>query len=410
MRAGDLFVQVQADYSLLADQLKEIEQAFSRTGKDAAKAMEESIRRSTMADNVEKELEEAIADAGEAGASAAAAAIEEKVGDAAEKIGQEGGNGIGRKMFGSLLKPTAFVGIAENLAEAINVANEKGIGAGLESLVNSIPVIGTAYRLGSAIGNAIGDAISDADEMEEAMLARMKATEARLIGAVAQESMRREEQSVITDQMISAARLERQLAIETARAAGDEREVAFLEAESRVADLKHQLELDLAKTESADAERLLRENFDRQVELEQMAVDLKYAELDQRDAEQVAKKEALEAAAAERIAAQEAREAERLAAQQEREAEKLADEERRAAEKLEKDLAKAAEDRIKEIAALEDERLAAQTAGITDANTALGSFRFDAYPAADKRKNDERIANAIEGLRRDQLVGAGGFA
>lgn len=58
---------------------------------------------------------------------------------------------------------------------------------------------------------------------------------------------------------------------------------------------------------------------------------------------------------------------------------------------------------------LEAERIDAQTAGVTEANTALGSFTFDAYPAADKKRNDERIVKAIETVAKTSL-GFGGFS
>ncbi len=59
---------------------------------------------------------------------------------------------------------------------------------------------------------------------------------------------------------------------------------------------------------------------------------------------------------------------------------------------------------------LEEERLAAQTAGVTEGATALGTFRFDAYPATQKRQNDERIVKALEDIRSQQRQTAGGFA
>lgn len=408
MKAGDLFIQVQADYSTLANQLKEIEQAFSASGKTAAQAMEQSIRQSTMAENVEKELEQAIADAGKRGAESAARSIETRIDAAASKIG--GNDSIAKKMFAPLTKASAVIGIAENLANAINVANEQGIGAGLEAMTESTPVIGTAYRLGTAIGNAIGDGISDYDEMEEQMAARLQAMEARMPRVIATEQERNREMTAIADQLTQQARLERQLAIETARAAGDEREVAFLEAEGRVAELTRQRDIELGKTESEEEKRLISENFDRQVELEQMAIDLKYAELDRRDAEAIAKREDAERKAAERVAELEAREAEKLMEEERKAAEKLAEQEKRDAEKLAREMEKADEERIKMIGDMEEERLAAQTAGVTDGATALGTFRFDAYPATQKKQNDERIVKALEDIRSQQRQTAGGFA
>jgi hypothetical protein len=67
---------------------------------------------------------------------------------------------------------------------------------------------------------------------------------------------------------------------------------------------------------------------------------------------------------------------------------------------------RANEDRIKQIADLEQERVSSQQAGIGSAQTALGSFKFDAYPAADKRKNDERLVGLMTNIR-DQQRSAG---
>lgn len=93
---------------------------------------------------------------------------------------------------------------------------------------------------------------------------------------------------------------------------------------------------------------------------------------------------------------------EKAAADQKADAEKAA----RATEQIEKEKRERLEALREELAkrsdALERERLDAQTAGVTDAATALGSFKFDAYPEADKKRNDERIVGALESIRDQQ--------
>lgn len=78
---------------------------------------------------------------------------------------------------------------------------------------------------------------------------------------------------------------------------------------------------------------------------------------------------------------------------------KLAEQKRKEAEALARDLAD-------QEAALLDERMAAQASGLGTASTALGSFRFDAYPATQKKENDLRIVRALETIRdKQQAIG-----
>jgi hypothetical protein len=53
----------------------------------------------------------------------------------------------------------------------------------------------------------------------------------------------------------------------------------------------------------------------------------------------------------------------------------------------------------------DNERRQAAVAGIGESQTALGSFKFDAYPAAAKKQNDERIVRALEDMRAQQKIG-----
>ena len=353
MNAGELTVRVRAELSEFDGQMREVERRAGEAGQKAGEQMTEKV-----------------------GAYA-------KFGDA-----------ITKRFTG----PMAFIGIAENVSEAINIANEKGIGAGLEALVNSTPIIGTAYRLGSAIGNAIGDALSDADEMEEAMAERLAAFEARIPSLMAKEKEQQRGLTQLADQTVQAAALERKLGIENARAIGDQREVAYLEALDRVATMERERDIALGNAVTDEEKERIRTNHELRLDLEQVALDSRFAEIQRREDEQAQR----EKEAADRIAAQEAKEQQRLAEQAEKDAERLAEKEAQLAEKNRKEEIKFLEDQLDAVADemtdIEERRKEAQGGAIEGFETALGTFKFDAYPDSEKRKNDVEMVNALKEL------------
>jgi hypothetical protein len=122
------------------------------------------------------------------------------------------------------------------------------------------------------------------------------------------------------------------------------------------------------------------------------------------------KQKAADKAAAEARIAEETRAADEIAkaeadaiAKAQREQEKADQEAARAREKANEDQ----ERRFAEATRLEEERITSQAAGIQGANTALGTFRFDAYPDNDKRRNDERMVRGIETLVANSGTGGG---
>ena len=85
-------------------------------------------------------------------------------------------------------------------------------------------------------------------------------------------------------------------------------------------------------------------------------------------------------------------------------------------EKADKQAIQAAEKRdaerlknLEEAARIEEERIASQGAGVTGFQTALGTFKFDAYPDDEKKRNDYRMVRALETLVSTGGGSAGGF-
>ena len=176
------------------------------------------------------------------------------------------------------MKILSPIAIAESLTEAINIGGEKGFVGGLEGLANSLPVIGTAYRLGGAIGNAIGDAISDADEMEKAVEEKMTALKSRMPAMLAQLAEDTQERETLATGGVKSAALDAQLAIQSARYIGDERLAITLENAEKEKELRTKTDLELAQTSSEAARAQIESNFAKEKELMQRLVRDKFHE------------------------------------------------------------------------------------------------------------------------------------
>jgi membrane protein involved in colicin uptake len=156
----------------------------------------------------------------------------------------------------------------------------------------------------------------------------------------------------------------------------NEEERLQTEMELRVADAANEAQADAirrlyeAKIQSNADET--RDKLDKQKTADKAAAEARIAE-ETRAADAIAKAEADASKAAQR-------------------------EQEKADQEAARALDKANTERIRmmeESARIESERISSQAAGITGANTALGTFRFDAYPDSDKKRNDERMVKAL---------------
>jgi len=324
-------------------------------------------------------------------------------GSFSNKFGNIVQDNFSEQKFGKVIGNLVGLGMADNMMRSISevIRGDSTLAAAFEELVSSTPVIGAAYQLGAALGDSIGQSIQRslgllatdedakrirAEELayEADMKAALKAeeekknAELKRIAEVrkAQEKARsdafeaelgfqnfnsEQEKKLAQDRADFMAKA----AIQAAKNAGDEEEALRLEMEKAVADEREKLLEGFADGSVAASEEE-REAFKRLLAERETLVrdefDLRLGMLRKEQAER-----------------------------------KKGDDER--LERLRENLAQ-------EFTELENQRVSSQQAGIGSAQTALGSFKFDAYPAADKRKNDERLVGLMTNIR-DQQRSAG---
>ena len=313
-----------------------------------------------------------------------------------DKLASEFGDQKIGKMFGKLVG----IGFADQMMRTVAdaVKNDKSLLETLTGVIKSLPVIGAAFELGEAIGNAIFGA---ADRAAQELIDQQKAARADMLAAVGD---RNKEESAAADRtgglMLERRRLEIEREFQAVRAQGDEEATARAEFQRLMDQQNLDLELRLAQgIGDAELNALLKVNEQKQLLLEDELLARLAAVQKEKDAKQASESEKA-AREAERIAEAEAKESERIA--------RLAEKEIEAAQRVAKERARFEEERLKDLLKVEEDRIAAQTAGLGSQQTALGSFRFDAYPATEKRKNDEKMVMALEKISSRQFV-AGGF-
>jgi len=274
------------------------------------------------------------------------------------------------QMMGNVRKAFGAAAFVNGLSTALqSAAKGADIGTVFTDSVKALPFIG---GLASAIEAAMSSAIGTLDAEEDLAETNRKVAKREQQAA---ESLRKVE---ISDQRVadrkraiqeSQARRDIQVALD----AGDLRAAA--EAEATLEKMKLQERVNgMMREENYKWERqsiydlFVEENKNIKETLERKYKDI--AEREKKVAEDAAKKAS-------------------------EDAKKLAEQKRHEAEQLQKELAD------KE-ASLLSERIAAQQAGLGSASTALGSFKFDAYPSIEKRKNDDRIVGTLEAIRDQQ--------
>jgi hypothetical protein len=429
MSAGNLSISVMADLAALDAQFAKIEAAFLESGKRAGTAFQgasskdmgqgiaEEVSRAikaAMPKKVAKAVEDTVPKAiDDAVTKGAKQAMDVSVPKAIEVVAAKGATGQMRKagerggfdfsdsfqtksvgMLKNIAGPMMAAGLANAVADFMR--SDKSIPDAILDGIKTIPFVGAFANLGEAIyENTFGAADKAADEL---IKKQMAARDSMLAGAARKNEIEAENAATRGSLMLENRRLELEQQVAVVKMSGNEAGIARAEYEQKLSLLNMETNLERAKTEDEAVIKMIDERHDRKVSLLMMERDLTLKNLDE-----AAKKEAEQN---QKLADDNARQAREQADAKEKRIKRENEASQQAAEKLRMQELKDNEERIKQIADLEQERVSSQQAGIGSAQTALGSFKFDAYPAADKRKNDERLVGLMTNIR-DQQRSAG---
>jgi len=425
MSAGNLSISVMADLAALDAQFAKIEAAFLESGKRAGTAFQGASSKDTgqgiaeevsraikaaMPEKVAKAVEDTVPKAiDDAVTKGAKQAMDVSVPKAIEVVaakgataqmrraGERGGfdftDSFQNKSLG-MIKSVAGPMMAAGLANAVAnfMRSDKSIPDAILDGIKTIPFVGAFANLGEAIYEKTFGA---ADKAAEDLVKKQNAARESLLGgADRRNSLEAENASTRGSLMLENRRLELAQQVAIVRKSGNERGIAYAEYEQKLGELNLETAIDSARTEDDVANKMIGERHDRKLALLMAERDLTLQNLEEAARKEAEQNEKL--ALANDARAKEQADAEEKRIQRETEAQ--IEQERRIALQAEKDN----EMRIKQIGELEQERMSSQQAGIGSAQTALGSFKFDAYPAADKRKNDDRIVRSLEAIRDQQ--------
>lgn len=348
MKGGDIYIDVRANYSAMERDLVEAESKAAASAEGAAKQYESKF----------------------------GAWLQKSAGSVSKKIE-------------SFLNP---IQLLDRVADFAEQAGEEGIGSALDNLAKSTPIIGAAYRIGTAIGeslmNAFGAETNEqfAERVEQELAdAQARAERQRKI-AQGQEAEAR--QTFGLEQEAGAAEFEAQM--RQLERTGQAERAIFLRGLNEEERLQTEMELRVADAANEAQADSIRRIYEAKIQANADETRDKLDKQKAADAEAAQARADAETRAAEQVAKAEAD----AVAKAQREQEKADQEAARALDKANTERIRMME----ESARIESERISSQAAGITGANTALGTFRFDAYPDSDKKRNDERMVKALEQL------------
>lgn len=289
---------------------------------------------------------------------------------------------------------------AEALANGISnfLKSDKSIPEALADSIRGIPWAGTFFNLGEAIFESIYEntfGAIDAANRAQARLNEVAWAEAEEAAKKANEEEKQRRES--TEKSIAA--LKKELAeseadadIALAELSANKMKPIEQRDAARRAALEREFNERILQAKTAGERDLLEDIKSRREQ------ELNYLTMKQRDAVSRSDREA------------------KLRAEQDQKelAKKKAEEEARLAEELAEEQFKKQMERNEELAKLseqvseiEQQRIASQIVGLTSGQTAAGSFRFDAYPDAMKRKNDEIQIQKLEAIRAEIAQKAG---
>lgn len=342
--------------------------------------------------------------------------------------------------FAKKFGPMAAAGAADGMADFLR--SDKSMGDAAIDALKSIPWAGSFVNLGMAITETIMDAEAKAQEKIEERNAASRAALLRVAGEKQSEANQAAKRTA--ELMHEREKLDLEQQVADIRAEGDDRATTLAEYQAKAEQMRRDLALALSQDVSDQEKKLMQENHDRRIQLMENELDLRLKQIDeQKQAEQEAqriKDEQLQKAITQsaeqadlaadlaemelefqqkiqgadedavrrETAARDARlrqmERERALAAAKSDEERDSINRRFDAEQAIADLAS------KEKKEKQDMKLAEQQAAYSgiSAQTALGSFTFDPYPAAKMREVQERTMKATEEIAKE-AKNAGGF-
>lgn len=426
MNAGTLSVSVQADMNALDAQFATIERKFVESGKRAVEAFqkasaEQPLPADDMVDRLAAEIKNAGKEAGLAFAREVGNAIRNQMPKAVEqsikssmptavenavkggtssamkKAGDQGGVDFSenfQKRALGMVKGFAGPMIASQLANTVAgiLRSDKSMPEAILDGIKSIPFVGAFANLGEAIYEVTFGA---ADKAAQDFIDKQAAARADILAARGEQQRAERASSDAAGRMMIETRLvEIAREFEAVKRTGDEQAIARAEFEKLLAEQNLDLELKMGQDISdIELNALLKLNEQKQLQLEENL--LGRLEVIRKE------KEAEDKRAAERKKDDDRRAKEKADDDEKRRLEKQRREERDTFERARKEM-EFEEDKAKRIEELQSERERSQAAGIGSAQTALGSFKFDAYPATEKKKNDERLIGIMTAIRDQQ--------
>lgn len=407
---GSIFVDVSADIASFVHGLKEAKEHADKEGKSigeaAAKSMQEALRSAKLTafpgigDGGPSGTMPAIADAGEKAAKGYGERFSKGLSDWYEKSRDR----IASR-FEKLLDPERFM---KSLTEGFKTLNEGGsFGAALETFIKNVPLVGASYELGKEAGKYFWGAFSDdqaaANAIEEAMSKQEKALEEMRKRATDRAQRDKEEQQKARDAMFGDEQSAREKAKWRAQTQGDEYEAALQDSELKLLELRKRLAEDLTRSTSDEETQRIHRRFEEEKAFLAEQLQYEYDEINRKADEAAAKEQQRQ----DELLADQAEKAARLAEREQEQAMK-------AAERLAEQELKDARDREEMIQKYRDKEAEAASAVLDkttmSASTAIGEYRFSAYPAQKQAIDMMKIVTAVQTMAQMMpRIGFGGI-
>jgi hypothetical protein len=431
MNAGNLAISIEADMKALDAQFAALEAKFMEAGKRAASAFTTASATpdtagqsatvdaaKQMVDDFKKASAEAVADFKKAGEQAGEA-FRKEVEQEMEKIpkavttalppqivttvGEEAGAKTGNRFadqFGkqgaSMMRRFAAPLMAAQLANTLAgiIRSEKPLNEAILDGIKTIPFIGAFANLGHAIYEATFGA---ADRAAEDLVKKQEAAKAEILrGVTEREQGTQQSQARQFELRMQQEQLGFQVALNEVRKTGDEEAIARAEFQKTVDEQDLETQLAMAK-ELTDEEfnAFLRvQNLKRTLAKQELEMRLDTIEK-QRKAEEDALKEKQEAEAkALKTKTESEREAEFKSGVAEKK--RLINEIRKFEADQEKEIERLEKERISAIEQADEEARSSTRVGSVD--TAIGEFKFSAYPDSERKRMDQMAVDTLRGI------------
>lgn len=396
---GSIFVDVSADIAAFTNALKSAKETAEKEGtaigQAAGTAMANAISSTPLTSFP------GIGGGAGGGGGGMSSSIGQAGAQAAQTYGQRFQSALGNwyttnrdrigGRFEKLLDPERF---AKSLTEGFKTLNEGGsLGTALEAFVKNIPLVGAFYDLGKEAGTYFFNAFSDEGKaikaIEDSIKEQEKQMEAMRQRASERQRREKEEQAKSREEMFGNEQMEREQAKWRAQVQGDEYEAALQDAELKLLELRKKLSNDLTASDSDEETRRILARFEKEKAFLTEQLQYEYDEINRK---------------ADEAAAEEQKRQDELLADEEEKRRKIAEREQeaamRAAEKLAEEEMRAAKER-EEMTARYIEAQAEAASAVLDkttmsASTAIGEYRFSAYPAQKQAIDMMKIVTAVQ--------------